>query len=72
MDNYKQTYIKTDNNTILNENCIKWVRKMGDCMDICMKGNGCYIGDTHRICKINTPNSYNKLLTHFAQDQQRD
>ena len=49
------TFIKVDNNKILNEQCIKWVRKIDECLDICTKGNGCYIGDTHKVCKVNNP-----------------
>jgi hypothetical protein len=58
-------YIKADNNKILNASCIKWVKKMDECMEICMKGDGCYIGDTSRLCKINNPESYEKLNKHF-------
>jgi len=61
----KVTYIKTDDNKILNENCIKWVKKIDECLEICTKGNGCYIGDTHKICKINNPDSYEKLNRNF-------
>ncbi len=58
-------YIKADNNKILNASCIKWVKKMDECMEICMKGDGCYIGDTNRLCKVNNPESYDKLDKHF-------
>jgi hypothetical protein len=64
-NNCKPTYIMTDNNTILNEDCIKWVKKIGECLEVCTKGNGCFVGDTHKICKINTPESYNRLNKHF-------
>jgi hypothetical protein len=62
-----QTYIKTDNNRIINEKCIKWVEKMGECLEICTKLSGCAIknGDTHKICKLNNLDSYNKLNRHF-------
>ena len=58
-------FIKADNNKIINEKCIKWVRKMDDCFDICTKGDGCYIGDTHKVCKINNPESYERLNKYF-------
>lgn len=63
----KQTYIKVDDNKIINEKCIKWVQKMGDCLEICSKSTGCSIthGDTSRICKLNNLDSYNKLIKHF-------
>ena len=65
MDN-KQTYLKTDDNKILNEKCIRWVKKMGDCLEVCIKPLGCVLQkDTHTICKLNNPHSYNKLNTFF-------
>jgi hypothetical protein len=62
-----QTYIKTDDNKIINEKCIKWVHKMGECLEVCTKSIGCCVqnGDTHKICKINNLDSYNKLNKHF-------
>jgi hypothetical protein len=53
------SYLKTDNNKIINETHIRWVKKM-------TKSTGCSInGDTHRICKLNSPDSYDKLNVHF-------
>jgi len=60
-----QTYVKTDNNRIINENCIKWVEKMGECLALCTKSSGCNGKDTHKICKINNLDSYNKLNKHY-------
>jgi len=67
MENNIITYIKTDDNKIINENHIKWVKKMGDCLDVCTRSNGCNLsnGDTHKICKITNADSYNKLNKHF-------
>lgn len=61
----KIEFIKTDNNKIINLSCIKWVKKLDECMEICTKGDGCYVGDTHKLCKINNPESYDKLNKHF-------
>jgi len=58
-------FIKVDDNKILNEACIKWVRKIDECLDICTKGNGCYIGDTHKVCKANNKESYERLNKYF-------
>lgn len=62
-------YIKTDNNTVINEKIIRWIHKMGDCLEVCTKQNGCTLdkkrGDTHRICKLYSPDSYNKLNALF-------
>jgi hypothetical protein len=44
-------------------------KKMNDCLEVCIKVRGCTMngkgGDTHKICKINNPDSYNKLNKHF-------
>ena len=62
----KVSYIKTDDNTIINEACIRWVMKMNECLDICAKSTACARGvDTHRVCKTNSPDSYAKLHAHF-------
>ena len=60
-----QSYLKTDDNKIINEKCIRWVKKMGDCLEVCIKTTGCSLGDTHRICKLNNHYSYNKLNKFF-------
>ena len=62
------TFLRTDNNIIINEKCIRWVKKMNECLHVCMKSDGCdklEISSTHKICKENTPDSYNKLNKHF-------
>ena len=62
-------YIKTDNNTVINEKTIRWIHKMGECLEVCSKQTGCSLdkrsGDTHRICKLNSPDSYSKLNVLF-------
>ena len=47
-----ENYIKTDDNKIVNESCIRWVKKMGDCLEVCTKTTGC---NTHPKYK-DTPN----------------
>ena len=59
------TFIKTDENSIINESCIKWVKKMDECLYICTKSNGCLKHNTHKICKINSLESYQKLNKYF-------
>ena len=60
------SYIKTDEIKVINERHIRWIKKMNDCLEVCTKGNGCTKGkDTHRICKLYTPDSYNKLNSLF-------
>jgi hypothetical protein len=66
--NKEISYIKTDKNVILNEACIRWVKKIDECLEVCAKSNGCYYStyiDTHRICKDISYDSYIKLNKHF-------
>jgi hypothetical protein len=67
MENNNTFYLKTDDNRIINENCIRWVKKMSDCLEVCTRTIGCNInnGNTHKICKLNNPDSYNKLNKYF-------
>jgi len=72
MDNSKTkkliSYIKTDDSMIVNEASIRWVQKMDECLEICTKSDGCKAGvNTHRVCKLYNPNSYSKLIMHFAE-----
>ena len=60
-----EKYIKTDDNTILNENCIRWVKKISECLQVCTRSNGCSDYNTHKICKINNNDSYIKLNKYF-------
>ena len=65
MDN-RVSYIKTDDNKIINEKCIRWVKLMNECLEVCTKIDGCRAGiDTHKICKQNSPDSYKKLNKYF-------
>ena len=69
MENREVVYIKLNDNTIINENCIRWVRKMNECLQICTLSNGCtkkYHTDT--ICKKDNLNSYNKLNKYFEEN----
>jgi hypothetical protein len=62
------SYIKTDGNKIVNELSIKWVKKIDECLEVCTKSIGCGIGeDTHKICKLNNPESYNRLNKFFME-----
>jgi hypothetical protein len=62
----KQSYIKSDDNTIINEKCIIWVKKMSDCLEVCAHPDGCILDEnTHKVCKLNSLDSYNKLNKYF-------
>lgn len=66
--NKKTSYLKADDNKIINEKCIRWVKKIDQCLHVCNKSEGCDIGiGTHKICKSNNPDSYDKLNKHFEE-----
>jgi hypothetical protein len=67
----KNTYIKADDNVLINEKCIKWVEKMDECLYICTKSNGCNRNgnilkdNMHKLCKQNNYENYLKLNKYF-------
>jgi len=61
----QNVYIKTDDNTVINEKYIRWIKKYDECLSICTKIDGCRNTDTHHICKIYNFDSYTKLNKHF-------
>lgn len=69
----QSNYIKADNNKIINEAQIRWVKQMDDCLYVCTKSDGCYINyvkptrtNTLTICKLNSlKNSYTYLREKF-------
>ena len=66
MEKDKVSYIKTDNQKVINEKSIRWVKKMNECLEVCNKSTGCLLHvNTHKICKSNSPESYHKLNKHF-------
>ena len=52
-------FLKTDK--FINEKYIRWVKKIDECLLVCTKLNGCADNDTHKICKLTSPDSYYKL-----------
>jgi hypothetical protein len=66
MDENLNVYIKADNDKVINEKAIKWIKKMDECLEVCTKSDGCIPKkNTHTICKFNTPDSYYKLNDLF-------
>lgn len=64
------TFIQTDNQFIVNEQCIRWIKKVHDCMQICAKPGGCVSSfDTLRVCKMNSPDSYDRLNNYFMKTE---
>jgi hypothetical protein len=68
MENNNILFIRADDNKIINEKCIVWVKKMDDCLRVCTKIDGCAIDGTHKICKLNNTDSYNKLNKYFESN----
>ena len=61
------SYIKADDNKVINETAIKWIKKIDDCLLICTKSIGCMEKlETNQVCKINNYNSYMKLNQLFG------
>lgn len=65
----RPSFIKTDDNRVINEVYIRWIQKMGECMEVCSKMDGCSLenGATHRVCKTHNLTSYNRLNSHFQE-----
>ena len=40
MEDNKTSYLKTDDNKIVNEKHIRWVKKMSECLEVCTKSIG--------------------------------
>ena len=66
-NNSNSAFIKADDNKIIYKYSIIWVQKMNECLEVCTKSTGCNTktGDTHKICKINNPESYSQLNIFF-------
>jgi hypothetical protein len=58
-------YIKVNENHVINEKYIKWLKKYDECVMVCNKPEGCYEPQTYTVCKNNNPTSYERLNRHF-------
>jgi len=69
MEENRDSYLKTDDSKVINMKCITWVKKMDECLAVCTKTVGCSLerGSTHKICKINNNESYQKLNKYFEE-----
>ena len=65
MEPNQESYIKADDNRIINEKYIRWVKKMSECLEVCSRLDGCSATNTFKICKLNNPSSYDKLNKWF-------
>lgn len=64
----KNTFLKTDENEIINESCIRWVKKMNECLEVCIKSDGCTSYNAFKVCKTNSLDSYEKLNKYFDKE----
>ena len=64
----KISYLKTDNNTFINEQNIVWVRQMKDCLRVGTMETGAFF-NTYNICKLNSPYSYDKLYDKIKHNE---
>jgi hypothetical protein len=61
------SFIETDENKVIYTECVYWVDKLEECLEICMKPESTDQNklsnniETHKICKANNPENY-KLL----------
>jgi hypothetical protein len=63
-----EKYIKVDDNKLINEKAIKWIKKIDDCLEICTRSIGCDTNtykNSHKLCKIYNPDSYKKMNKYF-------
>jgi hypothetical protein len=66
--NTNSNFIKVDNNTLINENYVQWMKKVDECIYICNKVYGCQeetCYGAHKVCKVNNIDNYNELVKKF-------
>jgi len=56
----KSSYIKTDDNTFINQQNVVWIKQMRDCLRVGTTETGSFC-NTYTICKLNSQHSYNIL-----------
>ena len=68
METPLHSYIKADDNKVINEKAIRWIKKIDECLAVCTRTNGCSILNninTHKICKSTNYDSYMHLIKYF-------
>ena len=66
----ENTYILADGDRLINEKAIRWVKRMDQCLKVCTRTDGCSALDetSHTICKINNPDSFERLNNEFFKN----
>lgn len=62
---YLTTFLKADDNTLINPKKILWIQKYKECIYVCTKSTGCSTLTAHSICKHKTFDSYEALKQYF-------
>lgn len=65
-DSSGNTYLKVQEDHLINEKYIKWLRKYDECVFVCNKPDGCMWSDTYKVCKGSNPTTYDKLNRLFG------
>jgi len=64
----KSSYIKTDNNTFINQQNIVWIKQMNDCLRVGTIDTDSFY-NAYKICKLNNPHNYNILYNKIQQTE---
>jgi hypothetical protein len=52
-------FLMIDDDIMINERFVRWVKKVDECMLVCDKLYGCNsVGGTYKICKATHPKNY--------------
>jgi hypothetical protein len=66
METPNPTYIKADDDKIINIKKIHWIKKYKECLYVCTRSDSCRLGSgLQEICKKNNIDSYLALNKHF-------
>jgi hypothetical protein len=58
-------FIQVKPDLLINQNHITWIKRIDECMHICIKVDGCTLDTTHKVCKSANPTGYDKIQTLF-------
>lgn len=59
--------VKLNEDTIINTDYIRWIKKQEQCFRICNKLEGCREAGDHLFCKTDNPEFYKEIKDLFNQ-----
>jgi len=66
-------FLSIDDNILINERCVRWVKKMDECIYVCDKLYGCNdVNGTYKICKETNPRNYEVWSQKFQERKFED